>query len=111
MQLRGLRDAVRHARAAGPDARYRGRDDEGAAVGVRGEGRQGRLHEVRLRAHVHGEAGVPVGGGGRGEVAEGAEAGVALRRGGLLELLWDDWPGGGEGGWRRTTYGVRDYDI
>jgi hypothetical protein len=33
---------------------------------------------VRLGAHVHGETGVPVGGCGRGEVGEGAEAGVAL---------------------------------
>lgn len=79
MQLRGFRHAVRHARAVGPYARDRRRDDERAAVGVRVEGRQGGAYEVRLGAHVDGEASVPVGGGGRGEVGEGAEARVALR--------------------------------
>ena len=33
---------------------------------------------MRLGAHVDGEAGVPVGGGGGGEVGEVAEAGVTL---------------------------------
>lgn len=80
MQLRGFRDTIRHARATGPDPRDRGSDDERAAVGVRVEGRQSGLHQVRLGAHVHGEAGVPVGVCGRGEVGEGAEAGVALGR-------------------------------
>jgi len=82
MQLRRFRHAVRHARAVGPNPGDGRRDDERAAVGVRSEGRQRGAHEVRLRAHVDGEAGVPVGGGGRGEVGEGAEARVALRGGG-----------------------------
>lgn len=81
MQLRRLGHAVRHTRAIRPGPRNRGRDDERAALGVGVEGGESGAHEVRLRTHVDGEAGVPVGVGGRGEVGEGAEARVALGEG------------------------------
>jgi hypothetical protein len=44
------------------------------------EGRQASFHEMCLRQDVDGEAFVPVGGRGGGEVGEGTEARVALGR-------------------------------